>query len=196
MIVTGTHARDVARRRRLGEAGRAHRGARRRPEGRAGARPAHLQRARVFVDDIRQCREDGEINVALAEGLITEDDVAGEIGKVICGELEGRQSDEQVTVFDSTGIALQDSATVPLEYERAVAAGRRRREEDDLDLSATRGDRQPGATWTGPTMPAGEHGVRRSQRIAACPMRHDRTTYAGISFEADMTREQAASWRG
>ncbi len=58
-----------------------------------------------------------------ARALITEDDVAGEIGKVICGELEGRQSDDQITVFDSTGIALQDSATVPLEYERAVAAG-------------------------------------------------------------------------
>ena len=85
--------------------------------------PQTLARARVFVDDIRQCREDGEINVALREGVISEDDVAGEIGKVICGELEGRQSDDQVTVFDSTGIALQDSATVPLEYERAVAAG-------------------------------------------------------------------------
>ena len=86
--------------------------------------PRILQRGRVFVDDIRQCREDGEINVAARrEGLITEDDVAGEIGKVIAGELEGRQSDDQVTVFDSTGIALQDSATVPLEYERAVAAG-------------------------------------------------------------------------
>jgi alanine dehydrogenase len=85
--------------------------------------PRILQRARVFVDDIRQCREDGEINVPLSEGIYTEDDLAGEIGKVICGELEGRQSDEQVTVFDSTGIALQDSATVPLEYERALAAG-------------------------------------------------------------------------
>jgi alanine dehydrogenase len=85
--------------------------------------PRTLKRTRVFVDDIRQCREDGEINVALSEGLITEDDVAGEIGKVVCGELEGRQSDDQVTVFDSTGIALQDSATVPLEYERALAAG-------------------------------------------------------------------------
>jgi alanine dehydrogenase len=59
----------------------------------------------------------------LREGLITEDDVAGEIGKVIVGELSGRESDDQITVFDSTGIALQDSATVPLEYERAVAAG-------------------------------------------------------------------------
>ncbi len=82
-----------------------------------------LQRARIFVDDIRQCRTDGEINVPLREGLISEDDVAGEIGKVIIGELEGRQSDDQVTVFDSTGIALQDSATIPLEYERALAAG-------------------------------------------------------------------------
>jgi alanine dehydrogenase len=85
--------------------------------------PRLLQRGRVFVDDIRQCREDGEINVPLAEGLISEADVAGEIGKVIAGELEGRQSDDQVTVFDSTGIALQDSATVPLEVERAHAAG-------------------------------------------------------------------------
>jgi alanine dehydrogenase len=85
--------------------------------------PAILQRARIFVDDIRQCVPDGEINVALREGLIAEGDVAGEIGKVICGELEGRQSAEQITVFDSTGIALQDSATVPLEYERAVTAG-------------------------------------------------------------------------
>ena len=75
------------------------------------------------MDDMRQCVPDGEINVPLREGLITKDDVAGEIGKVICGELEGRQTAEQITVFDSTGIALQDSATVPLEVERAIAAG-------------------------------------------------------------------------
>ena len=92
-------------------------------EGEQELHPAILQRARIFVDDIRQCVPDGEINVALREGLIAESDVAGEIGKVICGELGGRQSREQITVFDSTGIALQDSATVPLEYERAVAAG-------------------------------------------------------------------------
>jgi alanine dehydrogenase len=92
-------------------------------EGEQELDPRLLRRGRVFVDDIRQCRPDGEINVALREGVIGEDDVAGEIGKVICGELEGRQSEDQVTVFDSTGIALQDSATVPLEYERAVAAG-------------------------------------------------------------------------
>ena len=92
-------------------------------EGEQELDPRILRRARIFVDDIRQCRTDGEINVALREGVIAEGDVAGEIGKVICGELEGRQSNDEITVFDSTGIALQDSATVPLEYERAVAAG-------------------------------------------------------------------------
>jgi alanine dehydrogenase len=85
--------------------------------------PRILQRARIFVDDIRQCRTDGEINVPLSEGLITEDDIAGEIGEVITGKKPGRTSDDEVTLFDSTGIALQDSATVPLEYQRAVAAG-------------------------------------------------------------------------
>jgi len=79
--------------------------------------------ARIFVDDIRQCRTDGEINIPLANGEITEEDVAGEIGEVISGQKEGRTSVEEITLFDSTGIAIQDSATVPLEYERAVAAG-------------------------------------------------------------------------
>jgi alanine dehydrogenase len=84
---------------------------------------AILLRARIFVDDIRQCRTDGEINVPLAEGLLTEDEIAGEIGEVIVGRTPGRTAPGQVTLFDSTGIALQDSATVPLEYERALAAG-------------------------------------------------------------------------
>jgi alanine dehydrogenase len=82
-----------------------------------------LQRARIFVDDIRQCRTDGEINVPLAQGIIKEQDIIGEIGKVITGKKTGRISDADITIFDSTGIALQDSATIPLEYERAVAAG-------------------------------------------------------------------------
>ncbi len=85
--------------------------------------PQILQRARIFVDDIRQCRTDGEINVPLARGQIKDRDIAGEIGEVIVGKKPGRTSPTEITLFDSTGIALQDSATVPLEYERAVAAG-------------------------------------------------------------------------
>ena len=85
--------------------------------------PKILQQARIFVDDIRQCRTDGEINVPLQQRIIKEEDIAGEIGELITGKKAGRTSDREITVFDSTGIALQDSATVPLEYERAMAAG-------------------------------------------------------------------------
>lgn len=80
-------------------------------------------RARIFVDDIRQCVPDGEINVPIKEGAIGADDVVAEIGAVVCGREEGRRAAAEVTLFDSTGIAIQDSATVPLEYQRAVEAG-------------------------------------------------------------------------
>jgi alanine dehydrogenase len=82
-----------------------------------------LKNARIFVDDIRQCRTDGEINVPLSQGLINEAHIAGSIGEIITGKKAGRTSDDEITIFDSTGIALQDSATVPLEYQRAMAAG-------------------------------------------------------------------------
>jgi alanine dehydrogenase len=49
-----------------------------------------LMDAHIFVDDIHQCRIDGEINVPLSEGLITEGDIAGEIGEVVTGKKHGR----------------------------------------------------------------------------------------------------------
>ena len=85
--------------------------------------PAILRRARIVVDDIRQCRNDGEINVPLAQGLLREEDVVGEIGEIVTGRKLGRMDASDITVFDSTGLALQDAATIPLAYERAVAAG-------------------------------------------------------------------------
>jgi alanine dehydrogenase len=61
--------------------------------------------------------------------------IAGEIGEVFTGKKQGRRSEDEITLFDSTGIAFQDSATVPLEYERAVAAGVGI-EKDDFHLTA------------------------------------------------------------
>jgi alanine dehydrogenase len=83
--------------------------------------PKIVQRARIFVDDIRQCRTDGEINVPLRQGLIQEKDIAGEIGEVVTGRKPGRVSDGEITLFDSTGIALQDSATVPLLEKKMIS---------------------------------------------------------------------------
>jgi len=82
-----------------------------------------VQRAKVFVDDLGQCVRDGEINVPLEKGELRVEDLAGTIGEVIAGKKAGRESAEEITVFDSTGIALQDAAVITLEYQRARERG-------------------------------------------------------------------------
>jgi ornithine cyclodeaminase/alanine dehydrogenase len=65
-------------------------------------------RARVFADDITQAVSVGECEIPIKKGVITKEAIIGEIGEVIAGLKEGRTSDGDVTIFDSTGIALQD----------------------------------------------------------------------------------------
>ena len=70
--------------------------------------PAILSRASLVVADSRaQCRERGEIARALDAGAISPDQVS-ELGDVIAGRVPRRTSDDQITVFDSTGVAVQD----------------------------------------------------------------------------------------
>lgn len=76
--------------------------------------PALLRRAKVFLDDWAQGIESGEVNVPLREGLMRKDEIAGEIGDVLVGKLQGRASDDEVTVFSSTGLAIQDVATAAI----------------------------------------------------------------------------------
>ncbi|WGV58876.1 ornithine cyclodeaminase family protein [Brevibacillus brevis] len=68
-------------------------------------------KARVFVDDVGQAVRVGETKVAVKKGLITEGNIAAEIGNVIPGHVQGRQHVEEITIFDSTGIAFQDLLT-------------------------------------------------------------------------------------
>jgi ornithine cyclodeaminase/alanine dehydrogenase len=82
-----------------------------------------LGRARVVVDDLEQARHGGEINVALAHGQFREEQIAATLGDVIVGRAEGRARADQITLFDSTGLAIQDVATARLAYDRAGAAG-------------------------------------------------------------------------
>ena len=76
----------------------------------------------------------GEINVPLTKGELQESDVAGDIGAVITGKIPGRTSADEVTLFDSTGIALQDSATPAARIREGDRGRCRNREEDDLNL--------------------------------------------------------------
>lgn len=82
-----------------------------------------LKRSRVFADDLAQCIKDGEINVPIKKGEFSVEDVAGTIGEVIAGKKKGRLAERDITIFDSTGIALQDAALVTLEYKRALQRG-------------------------------------------------------------------------
>ncbi|WP_321507344.1 NAD(P)-binding domain-containing protein [uncultured Methanoregula sp.] len=75
--------------------------------------PALLRRARVFVDDPRQAVHSGEINVPISRNLFREDEIAGTLGEVVTLKKKRNHSDE-ITIFDSTGLAIQDLAIAKL----------------------------------------------------------------------------------
>jgi len=68
-----------------------------------------LARTHVFCDDWEQASHGGELAHAVEAGLLGEADV-GRIGGVLAGDAPGRQSDDEITTFDSTGLAIQDLA--------------------------------------------------------------------------------------
>ncbi|WP_323775745.1 iminosuccinate reductase BhcD [Leisingera sp.] len=92
------------------------------PKGKQEVDPQLLVAADVFTDEVAQSIAIGEAQHAVAQGLITEADVA-QIGAVINGTNPGRTSDEQITLFDGTGVGLQDLAVAASVVERAVEAG-------------------------------------------------------------------------
>ncbi len=71
--------------------------------------PRILSRATVFVDDPAQAVHSGEVNVPIRDGSYSADRIAGTLGEVVLG-MKGRTSDREITVFDSTGLAIQDLA--------------------------------------------------------------------------------------
>ena len=89
--------------------------------------PAVLMRAKVVVDDVVQASHSGEVNVPLAEGLIAPEDIYATIGEVVAGKVPGRTNEDEITVFDSTGLAIQDVATASRVYRTAVEKGLGRR---------------------------------------------------------------------
>lgn len=75
--------------------------------------------ARVFVDDLEQCMNIGEIEIPIKEGVLKKEDVLGEIGDVINGTVVGRLNDEEITIFDATGTALLDLITAQLAFKKS-----------------------------------------------------------------------------
>jgi ornithine cyclodeaminase/alanine dehydrogenase-like protein (mu-crystallin family) len=82
-----------------------------------------LQRLKLVVDEFDQTSRIGGINVPYAEGLLDRGDIHAEIGETILGEKIGRLTDEEVTIFVTSGLSIQDISTVQLVYETANEEG-------------------------------------------------------------------------
>ena len=85
--------------------------------------PAILTRAKIIIDDWEQASHSGEINVPLTKGIITKQNVWSEICEIVAGLKPGRTSSDEITVFTSTGLAVQDAVTANLAYKKALAKG-------------------------------------------------------------------------
>lgn len=85
--------------------------------------PAILLRAKVVVDDMEQAVHGGEVNVPISKGIMTRDHIYADLGEIVTGKKPGRTSDEEITVFDSTGLAVQDIATDWVVYRKAKRMG-------------------------------------------------------------------------
>jgi alanine dehydrogenase len=86
--------------------------------GKAEIAVEELARVRVFCDDWEQASHNGDLVHAVEAGVLARDDVA-QLGDVLIGAAEGRGSDRDITVFDSTGLAIQDLAIALAAMERA-----------------------------------------------------------------------------
>lgn len=86
--------------------------------------PDLVASATVVADSLAQCAEIGELQHVLGSGLMRRDQVHGELADLVSGRRPGRSRADEITIFDSTGVALEDVAAAIVVYEKARAAGR------------------------------------------------------------------------
>jgi alanine dehydrogenase len=83
-----------------------------------------IRRSRVIIDaEWAAGRETGEILIPISEGAITHEHVTGSLAQVVSGEVEGRTSSDEITIFKSSGLAIEDLVAAQLAYDRARAEG-------------------------------------------------------------------------
>ncbi|MDH4558157.1 ornithine cyclodeaminase family protein [Pseudomonas sp. BN417] len=82
--------------------------------------PEIFRHAKIVNDSISQCIEKGETWHPLNEKIIALDDIHGELGEILLGRKSGRENDEEITIFDSTGMAIQDNTTAEKIYRNAL----------------------------------------------------------------------------
>lgn len=85
--------------------------------------PGLYAKSLVVVDSLEQCAEIGDLHHALAAGAVTHEHVHATLGEIIASQKPGRTDADAITLFDSTGMGLQDVAAAVVIYRRAIAAG-------------------------------------------------------------------------
>jgi ornithine cyclodeaminase/alanine dehydrogenase len=85
--------------------------------------PHLVANASVYGDLLDQCASVGEFHHAVAQGLTTREQFRGELGELITGRKPGRRAPDEITIYDSTGTAIQDVAGAVAAFRRACAAG-------------------------------------------------------------------------
>jgi ornithine cyclodeaminase/alanine dehydrogenase-like protein (mu-crystallin family) len=86
--------------------------------GKAEIAVEEIRRTSIYCDEWEQASHGGELAAAVEAGAIARDDVT-ELGAVLIGEAAGRSGSEEITIFDSTGLAIQDLAVAIAAFERA-----------------------------------------------------------------------------
>jgi ornithine cyclodeaminase len=86
--------------------------------------PALVARARVYVDSRAAALvESGDIVLGMRERRFSSDHVRGELGEVVLGRAAGRETDDEVTIFKSLGMAVEDVTAADLVFRRAIETG-------------------------------------------------------------------------
>ncbi|MDP3879835.1 MAG: ornithine cyclodeaminase family protein [Dehalococcoidales bacterium] len=93
-------------------------------KGKEELEPSLLKTAIVVVDDLVQASAAGEINVPVSRGLFSRDDIHATLGEIITGRKPGRKDERAITIFDSTGVAIEDIAVARFLYEKASQTGK------------------------------------------------------------------------
>jgi len=87
-------------------------------EGKQELESGIIKNAKVVIDDWAQASHSGEINVPLLQGVIKKEDVHAELGNICAGKSPGRENNTDITVFDSTGLAIQDVSSAYMIYNK------------------------------------------------------------------------------
>ena len=81
--------------------------------------PRILKDGKIVIDSWQQASHSGEINVPLTKGIISKKDIYAILGEIVAKKKKGRKSDKEITIFDSTGLAIQDLYTADLVFKIA-----------------------------------------------------------------------------